>query len=469
MAHWRVKAYICATLVLPGCTPSALSTSTTSGENPVTATSAQYTWRLPKTTFDATTIYSFSDCHYDAQKKTPVLDLDVSFTLVPHAVADPDIGPVGGTLGIPPSKLISFWVDNNVTIKTYPGTHVLQSLGSISTNQAGTIVGNVFSSAVKLAGIGLGVPTQQPIGPAVAVPAGCGEAYNMKKEIDQLKAKLLAGSLSDADQKAATARLSTLQDAITVKIVHTIDPGVTPVYFPDDLTEKISEIPLPIKETGLIAQIKPSEKQLRSAKWFDDNALKAIFSGENYPPDLHVNIYLDLPQAYPTPPNGCPVDAPAKSLCHVHVKGDALYREVTYIPVEAYRGDLKDDDKAHPKRENRLFRQTLAFGQFGTPRNLPLSADLFQTINWTIDFNDNGEMSNMVFGSKATGVAASSVLLGASTAASSVAAEIQKAGGQASTETQRLQAENAALKAQIDNITYNQQLEQLRAKGLSPR
>jgi hypothetical protein len=99
---------------------------------------------------------------------------------------------------------------------------------------------------------------------------------------------------------------------------------------------------------------------------------------------------------------------------------------------------------------------------------LPLNAKLFENLKWAISFADSGQITSANFESKSIGAQITSLFMGASGGAASVATEVRNAGNTASSETQRLSNDNTALQAQINNITLNQQLQGLIAKGLAP-
>jgi hypothetical protein len=103
------------------------------------------------------------------------------------------------------------------------------------------------------------------------------------------------------------------------------------------------------------------------------------------------------------------------------------------------------------------------FGQFGVPRSLPLDANLFEQLNWSVTFADTGEITDAVFNSKATGLALVSLFAAAASTTNAIAQESRTAATAQDSASIRLQNENTALKAQVDNITLTQQLHTLLA------
>ena len=173
---------------------------------------------------------------------------------------------------------------------------------------------------------------------------------------------------------------------------------------------------------------------------------------------LQVDLFLDFKHAFPA-------DSVSDALhcddvdrncvfSRVKVSNGTLFREVSYIPVVAYQGS--DGEKP-------VIKKTLPFGQFGRPRILPLQAGTFESLTWSLTFADTGEITEANFTSKAAGLALTSALLNASNAANSIATERRAEAVAVDPATTRLQNENSALKAQIDNITYTQQLHALLA------
>jgi hypothetical protein len=119
----------------------------------------------------------------------------------------------------------------------------------------------------------------------------------------------------------------------------------------------------------------------------------------------------------------------------------------------------------HESQTGPVIKKTLPFGQFGVPRKLPLTAGAFQQLTWALTFSDTGELSESTFTSKASGVPLTSLFSTAATTANAVATESRNAAVAMDPDTTRLQNENTALKAQIDNLNYMQQLKTLTANG----
>jgi hypothetical protein len=112
---------------------------------------------------------------------------------------------------------------------------------------------------------------------------------------------------------------------------------------------------------------------------------------------------------------------------------------------------------------------TVVLAQYGVAQSLPTTAKPFESLNWSITFNDNGEVTDASFSTKAFGVGLTGAFGSLASAANSTATEVRSSASAASSETIRLTAENNALTQQVNNINLNQTLQGLRAKGLAPQ
>jgi hypothetical protein len=100
---------------------------------------------------------------------------------------------------------------------------------------------------------------------------------------------------------------------------------------------------------------------------------------------------------------------------------------------------------------------------------LPLTTAPFESLKLSITFAENGEVTASDFSSKSIGAQMTQFFGTAAGARYAIATEERNAANIASSDTMRLNAENTALKAQIDNINYNNQLNALRAQGYGPQ
>jgi len=440
---------------------------------PTTDLRARYSWMLPKTVLDVTIAYTLRSC----KNTEDGAQVDVTIanpTVTPRYIPDPAVG----LKSLDPALLKSFWQDSTITVQTYAGTHVLQSLASSPANQVVTIAGNVITGVTKLAAASLGVvPAAASLGPSKCgtEPTDTKKLKELKDELEKQQQILTNPNVTETEAAAATKKIANLQAGIsivqapqqaaqtTVTIQRTVDPGITPVEIDETPIARVPRRPFPIDPDGLIARISPfqSMKKLKEAKWFDD-ADKAL--GEKNNDHLHVTIYLDFPNANPRVARcrNCPVYP-------TRVPKNFQFREVTYIPVTIYQGER---DRKAP-RDNRqslvpLPAKALPFGQFGRAQTLPINAKIFENLKWSVNFSEAGEVTNANFESKSIGAQITSLFSSAAGGASSITTEVRNAANAPSSETQRLVNENSALTAEINNINLNQQLQGLIAKGLAP-
>lgn len=475
---------------------------------PTTDIRSRYSWMLPKTVLDVTVAYTLVKCDENPLEGAQLTVKIAPLTIVQSSVPDTTVG----LKSIDPALLKSFWQDTTILVTTAPSTHILLSLSSNPVNQVATIVGNVITGVTKLAAAGLGVaPAAAPVGspPPQKTVSKCGKA---KDDLDSLKGlqaaqKQLQDALKRTQIELATAAqdvvsdptknppvdpksdeakvtalakeittlqssatalqtsITALQTSLTITLQRTIDPGVTPVDALDDAAVWKAPKPFPIGPDGQIARFSlfASTKKLKDANWYDDADLAAKENNA----DLNVNVYLDFPHAYP-PVLRCR----NCSVPQTRVPANYQFRQVAFIPVTAFKGETKNLPVPGKDNSDRSLIappvKAVAFAQFGRAQALPLNAKLFESLNWAISFADTGQITSANFQSKSIGAQITSLFSAASSGAASVTTEVRNAGNAPSAETQRLTNDNTALQAQINNITYNQQLQALIAKGLAP-
>jgi len=419
---------------------------------------------LPKTVLDATIVYTFDGCSDD---KTS-LNVKITPTLTPRTIPDPLVDQ----MGIDPHTLESFWQDGNITIQTFSGSRILNSIGSSPTSQVGQIGGNILGGLAKIVGVFLGVPAAggllaktpscpEPTPAATGTAAGKAtaattdtkpeRAIDIFTRIDYLKNNIikkdqndLADGVDEATQKKDTAAIqaaqtliSTLQNELTITIKTTIDPGVSPVDVDPNQDKVVFNYPVrqsadpaanSIANSGLIATFCPSIDQLKKANWLDPPQLDTVPPAKtacDVLAGLKVNVYLDFPHGHGTMYGP---DHPGLYQQTVVVPTSDLYRDVAYIPVLVWRGTK---DGQAPMNMQLTVPQMMPFGQFGVAQSLPINASGFKSLIWSITFLENGEITNAIFTSKASGINASALLGSATSAASSIITE-QSPSSQAS-------------------------------------
>lgn len=403
-------------------------------------TPARYTWMLPKTIVSVSVVYTLTDCSDQTGKVT------ISPTVTISNVSEPDVDLgsdfPNGMVSIEPEQLRAFWQDNNVTVKTNQSTHILSYLGSQPSDQTATIVGSLITTATKLTAVAFGVPVAAA--PAIAAKY-CGSANAVLKKVKDLQAQLVDPAVTADSIKNIPTQIASLQTALSITVQKKFDPGISPTPIN------------PITGRSFIGNIRPTLNQLKQSNWFDNNAVAQ--SAYQSSKELRVDLYMDFEHAFPLNSVKDAVSCNSESRCHfsrVKVTEGTLFREVSYIPVLAFQAS---------DQETPVLKKILPFGQFGTPRNLPIVARAFEQLTWSLTFLDSGELTEATFTSKARGTALSTLLGSAASGANSIATESRAAAVAMDPATTRLQNENAALKAQIDNATYTQQLHTLLAAG----
>jgi hypothetical protein len=432
---------------------------------------ARFTYMLPRTVLDTTIVYTFKSC-----KNTPTgaqLNISIAPTIVARAIPDLYVGPKE----IDPAQLQAWTQDRNITIKTYPTSHILQMLASQPTSQIGTIISNVLGGVSKLVAVGLGVAAAD-INPAAL--SKCGGTQDIVDAItkaqDQIRSLQLALANTpppdEATQKADQALIQALQNQITnlqadlakttITVKHTIDPAFTQVKLSDKKPDATT--PFPIDKDGLIATFDLPSDQVTAAKWYEklDDVTQQDWK------NLEVNLYLDFPHSFPYP-----VLIGANSQYHqtrVRSGPTEMYREAAYVPLQFWRGVKParppTDENGPVELGSPL---TVVLAQYGIVQSLPTTAQVFQSISWSVSFLENGEVTETDFSSKSILAGATGAFSTVASTANSVAGEVRSAASAATSETVRLTAENNALSQEINNINLNQQLKGLIAKGLPPQ
>jgi hypothetical protein len=424
----------------------------------------RYTWLLPKTVLDATIVYTYQDCI------NGILSVKITPMLTPRIT--PDL--LAGQRSIATEALESLWQDRNISVQTFGDSHLLNSLGSSPTSQVTQIASNILGGITKLVAIALGTSAFiAEVGAPNVVPACSNDvdpnsAQFIAKQIKALKKKIqdanadIANGVDDATQKKDTAAIQAaqnlitiLQDQLSITIKTTIDPGISSVLVDPygDVGVFVPSSGTSVAQSGLVATICPSRDQLKT--WFSnsDEAFKDIYPCKKEPM-LEINVYMDVLHA-----SGTMYDAThTGSYAQTFVGANDQYRDVAHIPVHVWRGQNQVLPPVSPLNFGGPPRgpmelvspQVVAFGQFGVAQTLPLTADIFKSLTWSVTFAQNGEVTTTNFSSKAIAANATSFLSSAASAANSIATE-QRTATSASTEA------NAA-QTQADKIYQEERL-----------
>lgn len=446
---------------------------------------AKFTWMLPRTVIDATITYTFESC--DDQSGVKV---NIKPTLISRPIPDTLIGAVDN---ISSSSLQSWSSDSSVTIRTFQNSHILQSIGATPVSQAATIANSILTSVGKIVALALGV---SPLTAGNVTHDKCGSAWTDKDKIAKLRAALvgvqqaIVDAPNDEQRKAATARADAYQSVLaawstasaaahTLTLQATIDPGFTPIEVLDP-TKRTSTKPTDINPNGLIATIVPTQEQIEGVGWIKKGLPIDAESRER----LRVNIYLDFGQTLPIAQAS--VDM-ARAPIRIDESGGDLYREVAYIPAYVYSGvtlanwntgnrglsttwpGVSRVVTENDAKKNQLLApaQRLPFPQYGRAMGLPVTAGFLKNQDWSITFQESGEITETKFVNKSLGAAAAGALNSALGTANAIAAE-ERSARLANSETTRLKTENDELQARINNLNLQEQLQKLLAKQTSP-
>jgi hypothetical protein len=422
---------------------------------------------LPKTVIDATITYTFQGCSNNNLK------VKINPTLVARAVPDMLVGQ----LQLDASTLMSFWQDKNISVQTFSGSHILNSIGSSPTSQVAQIGGNILGGISKIVAVGLGVsvaeakdgaPPLLPINCATDDKSALAIANRIKslKEDTILKAQdELAKGVDEVTQKkdnaeiqAAQAIIATLQDALTITIKLTIDPGVSPINVDPDNDSSaflVSTAQSTVQNDGLVATICPSASQLVKGKWFTKEDVDGLVPPKDSTKSfcdvlsvLQVNVYLDFPNGH-----GTMYDNSHKGVyAQTTVDTGDQYRDVAYIPLVVWRQKRPAtpfkqsfDADGSPMGPTQLVApQILPFGQFGVSQALPFKAKLFGSLIWQVTFLENGEITAATYTSKSSGVNATALFGSITSTTNSIATELRNAASATN--------QAAVLQGQADSI-----------------
>jgi hypothetical protein len=361
-------------------------------------------WYLPKMTVSVDVSYMLTACPVDGSKLPTVQIADEAIT--PKPVPD-----LSQRHSLVVANLAGWRTSNMVSVSLYDDL-ILKSLGANPQDQTATIMGNVVKSAAQVAGLALRVPVTIKLAPAGPnTKYGCtATAAKALADLQTLRAKLLDPSVSTSDATNVSATISRLQAVLTYKKSVTVDTDHAPPW--------TALAPQTISLT--VADMRGGAHWLNPAGVDDDATLAA--------PDV-VTLTWTHTGELPAGP------APAVT--------DFDYRE----PLMA---TLTLALKVEPKQV--LMSRDIAFAQWGTPRSLPITVPVFETLDWSYTFAEDGTPTDAKVTTTARGLAASSLLNSATSTAGS-AMTAAKSAATANSELTKLQNQDALLKAKTAVIT----------------
>jgi hypothetical protein len=418
------------------------------------APNVKYSWMLPKTVLDATITYSLVSCEdtrYGANLK-----IKITPTLAARSLPDTHVGRIAFK---PTEETPSFWEDRNITVKTFPGSHILSSIASSPTSQTGQIITNILTGLTKIVAVGLGVPSvpfsTAPPPPPPPPATKCGKAARIVADIAAKKGEIikaqmqLATGVDEAIQKKLNAQIQALQAVVgylqtaldtthAIVIKRTIDPGFTPVDinsapYPNLFSDSALPEPHPIEANGLVARFRPTSNEVTEVGWYED-ATKLTKEWAR----LEVNVYMNFEDAVlsVSKKNNKYLQTPVSE-----AKGE-IFRDVAYIPIVVWRGPKTSTPSSDDPLESVQLTQVqmMAFGQYGRAQILPFNAEAFKSLTWSISFLENGEVTDAQFSHKSWGQSATSAFSAAAGAANSIAAE-QRSSTSVSSQASAVQAQ----------------------------
>ena len=427
---------LCACALVMGCSHTGVrALSTRSGDKSVEPTSEnfRFSWALPKTTFNVDATWTFKGCA--EMSSGPQIDADVAIQVTPQAVPDPLIKFVE----LDEEATNSFWQDHDFDIKTDEKTHLLRSFNSTATDQTGAIIGNFVKAAVEIAGVTLAAASKSSEGDK---HPSCGDAVKAANVValDETKLRGLPDQTTE-EAKKLVAAISDLQKTLTIKLdTLNIDPGY----------DKQAMAAVNIVNGREIARLKMPLEKIKRNEWIKDPSQ----SDAQFDLSIQLNFSEAMPSEFKKKQN--------EIVKPVALSSSGIWREVAYVPVEIYRQKIDKSGKAEVVMASKPI--TLPFAQYGASRTLPLDASTFGKAEWTITFNEFGEVTDAKWGSLATGKGVSQLFLDSATAANSIATDATKAPP-TDRKTLDLQAENAQLDAVMNNSTKKQACQDMLAKG----
>jgi hypothetical protein len=370
-------------------------------------------WDLPRTTIDIDVSFALADCS-DAGGLATTLKIVPSATVTPKPVLD-----LPARRRIVVANLSGWRTANSVGVTPY-SSGIIKTLGAKPSDQTGAIVGGVLATVAKVVSFALPAPSPGLPPPTVtAARFQCGPKYHsLAPQMKTLKAELLSRSLDDKQLAAVTSRITRLQSALTIKkSTDTLDPqGSAP---------GIGETP--VIDHGSPYQVTLTPEDMAKAGW-----ITLIASGSIPAPVVTASIIRDA--------------------------SAGGQDEVKPLPAAAHYRDPMVAEVVLKNGGDELDRKQVGFGQFGIPRNLPMTAGLFETLDWSFTWGEDGQLSDAHVTTTARGVAAAD-LFGqvASAAGTALSASRQD------TPTAQLKADTERKQAQIDNIKTTKALQDLQA------
>lgn len=381
-------------------------------------------YTLPRSDVRVDVAWEMRDCRVDrADVDSPwQVQLDVDTTVTFSTVARPD---AAAPVRLPFATLSSWTTDANVSVARYDNG-ILRVLSSKTQDQLPTIASNVFSSATQLVKLAAGLPTGTGLVRG-ARPSLCGQAWTDQQQLDGLRARLRNPATTPTQATAISRAIAAITERLTIRTTITRNP----------FTSSNDTRPL-------LAELQPSRSDLQRAAWVTDRGLDSLISPDGRMQNAGEPMVVRVRYASRelAPPSEAPAFPPG-----AHIRTPRMFR----LTAEVTKAAGTDPEVIHAGE--------LPLAQYGEARTLPIVAGRFETLDWSLTFAQDGTMTDQRFGTTARGVAASSLLLAATSQAEAQRAVLAGAS------TATLRSEIDELKAEGDLIEARRRLQTLRAGG----
>ena len=268
-------------------------------------TPTSFSFMLPRTVLDVTITYSYADCYYleGDETKTPNYVFKTVPTVSARAIPDNYLH----VKSIETAAIANAtWADNSFSITTFPGTHILSSVGTHATDETSQIVGNVLTGVVKLVSVAFPFGAlakaekslqdkSQEANSAAHIKCNASDDPNAdikrsKEAITALQKALRGDPPADGEivkigegekPQDTMARIQALQNLMTqekddqiITIKATVDPGYTEV---DNTPTSDDNFPAPPTTPSAIRGIAETPVQIASFS-IPKEKLKKVFS-----------------------------------------------------------------------------------------------------------------------------------------------------------------------------------------------
>jgi hypothetical protein len=445
-----------------------------------------FSWLLPKTVIDLSITYQYVSCSFEGNGVT--YKVKIVPTIAARGVADYE----SGWRFQKTSDLTSDWQDRTVTLTTFAGSHILNTVGSHPVGQGAAVIGNILGGIVKIAGIALGTnltalslkmsfddllksagitDPNNPPPDKVCDDAPTAPGYLVR----QLKAKILTTETQIAalDTKAATVKKAEPQPAAPAAADHQSggDGNSPDLKTLTDLLQSLQTL-LNQEQAKLAFTIKAT---IDPGVGYT-NAKKTPFGLDAAPPMEFPPTHKDQDPPYgsvavdllvgtlePTADDVPDItwlsdihkmNVTAKLVVTVYMDfkhslpdrqakagffeptkvsdetNGLTFRDPAYIPVLVRAGNTNDSTS------QLLANVTLPFAQYGVRNVLLFEGGNFDDKALSLTFSDTGEQTNVSFAGKATAVTATSIFSSAASAASTIASGFRSQNANEATASQ---------------------------------